>query len=406
MKVAAYFRGYPPEKCGGYTFEQDIVHRLCELFPQCRHEMVLFFEDTMGDDILIALKKEGLRAITLVPLTKWQQLQRLILKTLGRLHPRVLPLTLHPLRSVLLREKVEMIWFVADAYVPPEEVEVPYIATVWDIQHRLQPWFPEVSQSGMWKSREDFYSTFLRRAAFILTPNEIGRNELCLFYGLQQERFRMLPLPAPKIENFPGENELNNTLLKYKLDRGYLFYPAGFWPHKNHANLLLALQVLKDKFKQKRHLVLVGPDKGNLNYIRNLTVTLGLEEQVHFLGFITRKELIALYQGAFALTYMSLFGPDNLPPLEAFSFGCPVIVADYSGARQQCGNAAVFVNALDPYAIATAIYELQCQPEFRLELLESGRKRAVQYTGETYVKDVFSIFDEFEKVRRTWGSIY
>ena len=152
-------------------------------------------------------------------------------------------------------------------------------------------------------------------------------------------------------------------------------------------------------------LVLVGSDKGNLKYVLGLANTLGLEEQVHFLGFVTREELISLYQGAFALTYLSLFGPENIPPLEAFKFGCPVITANYNGAREQGGEAALYVNGLDPDAIAQAIRELHDRPDFRLSLINKGSERAGQYNGGSYIWDVFKIFDEFEAVRRNWGSM-
>jgi len=406
MKVGVYFVGYSPKKGGGHSFEQEILLSLCELAQQCRHELVLFFENAPGDDILTIIAEKGLKVVLLEPLLSVSILQRVVSKILREFHLPSPSETLHPLRAALEREKVELIWFAADSYVPVEEVDAPYIATVWDIQHCLQPWFPEVSQSGEWQWREKFYFPFLRRAAYILTPNVVGQKELSLFYGLPPGRFRLLPHPSPRIENVPDEEKVNGVLARYHLARGYLFYPAGFWPHKNHANLLIALQVLKNKFGQNKHLVLVGSNKGNLEYIRNLAQTLGLEGQVHFLDFIPRDDLIALYHGAFALTYLSLFGPENMPPLEAFKCGCPVIVSDYSGAKQQLGDAALFVNGLDPDAIAKAIQELERQQELRLALIEKGRQRAVRYSGEAYTRDVFKIFDEFEPVRRSWGSTY
>ena len=57
-----------------------------------------------------------------------------------------------------------------------------------------------------------------------------------------------------------------------------------------------------------------------------------------------RPELIALYRHALALTFVSYFGPDNLPPLEAFALGCPVITSAIEGVDEQLGNAALYVN--------------------------------------------------------------
>jgi hypothetical protein len=37
---------------------------------------------------------------------------------------------------------------------------------------------------------------------------------------------------------------------------------------------------------------------------------------VRFLGFVPRSDLVMLYRHAFALAYVTFFGPENLPPLE------------------------------------------------------------------------------------------
>ena len=47
---------------------------------------------------------------------------------------------------------------------------------------------------------------------------------------------------------------------------------------------------------------------------------------------------------------MSLFGPENLPPLEAMALGCPVVAADVPGAREQLGDAALRVPPIDAAA--------------------------------------------------------
>jgi glycosyltransferase involved in cell wall biosynthesis len=404
MKVGVYFSGSPKEGGGAYTFEYEIFQALSRVVTESRHEMLLFYEGGTNREFFVLDEAQGAKIKTqaiIAPLQRFKFIRKVYNRFRHELGISAAP-KLSTLDEIARQEKIDMFWSVSFVLPPTDS---PYIATVWDIQHRLQPWFPEVSQSGIWHAREGYYSTYLRRACYILTPNVVGQNELSLFYGIPSERFRLLPHPSPLIEYIPDEETVHRLLTKYHLPKGYLFYPAQFWAHKNHANLLLALQILKDNFGQKKHLVLVGSDQGNLEYIRNLTQTLGLEEQVHFLGFVPRDDLIALYHGAFALTYTSLFGPENLPPLEAFRCACPVIISDYNGARQQLGDAALFVNGLNPNAIAQAIWQLECEPELRLTLIERGRQHAGRYTGDDYVRDVFKIFDEFEAVRRNWGNV-
>ena len=150
--------------------------------------------------------------------------------------------------------------------------------------------------------------------------------------------------------------------------------------------------------------MLVGSDKGNLTYVRKCAELHNLQKQVHFAGFVSRQELAALYRNALALTFVSFFGPDNLPPLEAFALGCPVIAANVSGAREQLGQAALLVDPKEPRAIAEAVLRLHHRPELREDLIELGRERARQFTGKQYIEAILQIIDDFEPIRRCWSS--
>src|SRR6202795_4272080 len=109
------------------------------------------------------------------------------------------------------------------------------------------------------------------------------------------------------------------------------------------------MKSLHDKYGYEPQLVFTGSDKplfnyakqGNQSFVQERAHDLSLPDQVIFAGFVSREDLIGLYQQALALVYPSFFGPENLPPLEAFALGCPVIVARISGSREQFADAAV-----------------------------------------------------------------
>ena len=146
-----------------------------------------------------------------------------------------------------------------------------------------------------------------------------------------------------------------------------------------------------------------GSDQGNQPYLRALVEKLGLGGQVHFLGFVQREELIGLYRHARALAYVSLFGPENLPPIEAFALGCPVLAARVPGAEEQLGDAALLVEATDPDALAAALLRLIQEPDLRAQLRDRGRSRAARFTTADFAAGLEAIFDEAEKIRRCWA---
>jgi glycosyltransferase involved in cell wall biosynthesis len=237
----------------------------------------------------------------------------------------------------------------------------------------------------------------------IITGTDAGRDEVKGFYQIPDNRIRTLPQPTPRFSIEVAPDADTATLAKYGIPEGYLFYPSQFWAHKNHANLLLAVRELRDEHGLIFPVVLVGSDKGNMDYVKRLVRELGLETQVHFLGFVPEADLITFYRKAFALTYMTFFGPDNLPPLEAFSLECPVVASNVDGAGEQLGEAALLVDPKNPHQIAQAVKSLRDEPGLRQALIERGLKRASVGTGRDFINGLFSILDEFEAVRRCWG---
>jgi glycosyltransferase involved in cell wall biosynthesis len=168
------------------------------------------------------------------------------------------------------------------------------------------------------------------------------------------------------------------------------------------VNLLLALKELRDA-GTAIPLVLTGADYGNKVYVESTIDLLGLHDQVKILGFVDRKTLTALYQNALALTYVSFFGPENLPPLEAFALNCPVIASKVDGAEEQFGDAAILVDPANVDEIAAAIEKVYKSESLRKELAEKGKRRAASWTSIDFVRGALEIIKEFEPIRRTWG---
>ena len=298
---------------------------------------------------------------------------------------------------------IDLMWFLGGMH---ETLDVPYMTTVWDVQHLTHPWFPEVSAGGRWDYREAFLQRHLRRATRVITGTKIGRDELVHFYRLAGERIHILPHPTPDfaLEALEIEGALDASLTtRLGVHGDYLLYPAQFWPHKNHVNLLRAMRLLHDQRASAPLLVLAGSDKGNRAYIEKCIADLKLTDKVRLLGFVALQDLVNLYRGARALVYPSFSGPENLPPLEAFALGCPVVCADYPGAREQLDNAAVYFDPGKPEAMVEAIQQVLDNDALRVQLIERGRVRAARWSGKDFVRGVFGLIDEFDAQRRCWA---
>ncbi len=226
----------------------------------------------------------------------------------------------------------------------------------------------------------------------MIAPNRVGVEQVMRWFGVPRRRILELPHPTPELSPVAGRAE--------RRSRPYLLYPAQLWPHKDHATLLHALRELADRDRDYS-LVLVGSEKRAGEPVKALAAQLGVSDRVEFRGFVPLDDLAALYRGAHALTFASRFGPENLPPLEAFTLGCPVVVADTDGMREQLGGAALYAPVGDGHAFAEAVIELE-DPARRERLVRAGRARAAERGGRAYVDAVLSWIGDFERTAQLW----
>ena len=111
-----------------------------------------------------------------------------------------------------------------------------------------------------------------------------------------------------------------------------------------------------------------------------LVAALDLDYYVELLGWVAEDDLADLYRGASVYVFPSLFEGFGLPVLEAMARGCPVIASDIPALREVGGDAAVYVDALDPTAIASAVCRVIGDQDVRAEFASAGRARAVSFT--------------------------
>jgi len=393
MKIGVYLDEYKPEDGGGYTMQSELFRALCNVRNESAHEFVVI--SLPNHRIAEKSRAAGFTWIADNKFSLFELIGEFLARTWPNFRRRF------HWRSSFERkaraEGVDFIWFLGPR---PRQIDLPYLTIVLDLQHRKQPWFPEVSEYGEWNTRERLLSEFLRRAAGIIVGTKAGKREVAHFFQVPDECIHILPHPTP---DFGQSRSVSEEIAPDPtLQPGFLFYPAQFWAHKNHVNLLLALKHLADE-GLKIPLVLTGSDFGNQSFVKAQIAELNLEDQVRILGFIDQGQLKWLYRNALALSYLSFFGPENLPPLEAFTLGCPVIASNVDGSEEQLGDAALLVDPKNPREIASAVRKLFEDKALRSKLIERGLNRAKNWVSEDFVRGVFKVFDEFEPVRRNWA---
>jgi glycosyltransferase involved in cell wall biosynthesis len=307
------------------------------------------------------------------------------------------------LKEIVAREGIHLLWY---NHIEPIEIGTPYVLNIFDLQHRLQPCFPEVSAGGQWEHREAAWADPIRRAAIVTVGSEEAKEQLCHFYGVPLENVWVLPFPTPQkaIDIALGKIDAPakvDVRAKYGIKHDFLFYPAQFWPHKNHVNLLHAIKALRQRGREIS-LVLTGADHGNRPHVENAARELGITDLVHFCGFVPYEDILSFYHDAKALCYVSFFGPENLPPLEAMALGCPVILSDIPGVRTLHGDGPVLVNPKSPAAIADGVEWVLDNAASLPARVKMAREVALANNCQRYWESFQRVLDEFEPIRRCW----
>lgn len=283
------------------------------------------------------------------------------------------------------------------------EAGVPYIMAIHDLQHRLQPEFPEVSANGEWERREYYFRNGTRYATLLLADSEVGKEDILNCYGpygVTLDQVKILPfLPASYLATEVSQSERQRVRTFYRLPERYLFYPAQFWPHKNHTRIVQALGLLKQDRGLKIPVVFCGSSTGEIrertfSEVMSMSSQLGLEKEIHYLGYVPDEDMSGIYAEAVALAMPTFFGPTNIPILEAWAFGCPVLTSDIRGIREQVQDAAILVDPRSVEAIADGIYRLWTDEKLACRLADLGRQRLASYTPDDYRRRLVAILQE------------
>jgi glycosyltransferase involved in cell wall biosynthesis len=189
---------------------------------------------------------------------------------------------------------------------------------------------------------------------------------------------------------------------RFRLPAKFVFYPAQFWEHKNHARLVRAVASLRETVPDI-HLALAGALNRGYAQVRALVADLGLDKQVSFLGYVPDRYMAELYRRARALVMPTFYGPTNIPPLEAFVLGCPVAVSDVYAMGEQVGNAALLFDPKSETAIADAIRRLWHDDTLCAELAARGTVSATRWGRPEFSQRLQGIIEATLTTRRKEG---
>lgn len=390
MKKIGLFLEYDPSGGGTFQFNQSMIDAVAAL-PSDRFSVVVGYTSDVWLEYLKAYKMRTF----LVPRGFWGRAIGLGWVLLGLpmgLWRRICPL-FHPMAKALLRERCDL-WIFPSQDARSFQFPVPALVKIQDLMYRYEKRFPESATWWEYLNRERLFRNICRWSKGVFVDSEIGLQQVVESYGMPAGRIHVLLPIAPRYmyseETPPGFG------LRYQLPQKFIFYPARFWAHKNHKNLIMAVAALKKELPNLK-LVFSGTKSGaydSYDAVMKLVHDLTLVDDVVFLGYVPDADMPELYRRARAMVMPTYYGPTNIPPMEAFVAGCPVAISGIYGIPNQVGDAALLFNPNSVDEIADCIRRLWTDDKLCAVLIEKGKRRAASCGQEQFNERVREVIEK------------
>lgn len=269
----------------------------------------------------------------------------------------------------------------------------------------------------------------LKSATKIIAVSNATKEDLIKKVGIDRSKIRVVYEGVDREVFKPIKGEvLRNSLKHYNLvPKSYFLFVGTIQPRKNLKRLIITycrfisefnskseqdLRIMNNDLRDKNltrpsfrgkssiinhksqpKLVMAGGKGWFSDEIYELPKKLGIEDKVKFLGRVEDEDLPALYSGAIALTFPSLFEGFGLPVLEAFSCECSVITSNYSSTSEIASSAGYLVNPESEEEIADAM-EFFLNKENREKFIKKGLSRVKLFTWEKCARQTLEVLKE------------
>lgn len=238
--------------------------------------------------------------------------------TLGA--PKASRLASPNLEKLLIRQKIDIFFFLHPSIHMASLRLVPFLTTFWDFGPADLKHLREFSDPFSAK-REDVYLNHLRRAHHVFVESDYTKNRLPSYGGVALDRITNIGMVAPLSEGNLPRRVPDIAAVPF------FIYPARAWQHKNHEVLVAAAKILARR-GHTFEIEFVGFDRSEGADVGKLVDASGLSEMLKISGFASREYVLERMSKAHGLLMPSMLGPTNYPPLEAAAMGTPSMISD------------------------------------------------------------------------------
>jgi glycosyltransferase involved in cell wall biosynthesis len=224
-----------------------------------------------------------------------------------------------------------------------------------------------------------------RRSRKVITVSQFSRRELERYAGIAPDRTVIIAGSGEHILDLSSDERVIQRLgLRV---RAYILAVNSHSAHKNVAGFARAVTLLNHP---DYDVVLAG---GSNSRVFRAGCNLP-DSRLRTTGYVSDSELRALYESAACFVYPSFYEGFGLPPLEAMTCGCPVVVSRAASLPEVCGDAAVYCNPQDPVDIARAIDQVLSNTALQDDLRQRSLERARHFSWKRAAGTMLELIED------------
>jgi glycosyltransferase involved in cell wall biosynthesis len=271
---------------------------------------------------------------------------------------------------------------VPDERMPPWSM--PMVATIHDLYAALSINYTDEAKR---QRKLRHYEMLRDRCARLICVSEHTRQDFLHHVGGDPARLHVVHLGVDERFRPQDDAEIARVRRRHGIEGPYLLF-VGATANKNLARLLEAYAAC-DAHREHRLVVVGKLPQAALAAIQARLAVLGLASRVDLLGYVADAELPALYAGAAAFLFPSLYEGYGLPILEAMASGTAVLVSDRASCTEVAAGHAVVVDPQDTEALASGIGAALSMSAGRRD---AARAHAATCTWERTARETLAIW--------------
>jgi glycosyltransferase involved in cell wall biosynthesis len=278
-------------------------------------------------------------------------------------------------------------------WAPPARCPLPTVVTVHDLIPLLLPAYRGDARVRLYTA---FVKATIPTAQLILTDSYAARNDILAHLAINPKQVQVVHLAADPVytpEPAPDDEEIRD---QWQLSSPYILYLGGFDARKNIESAIRAFAKVSAAVESATF-VLAGKLPTTESSLhadpRKQTAQAGVApDRVKFLGFVEEDAKPALYRGARAFIYPSIYEGFGLPPLEALSCGVPVIGSERSSLPEVVGCAGILLSPDDVEGIAGAMIQLLIDDAIIDTLKQKAQKQASRFSWKATAQKTWEAY--------------